>query len=114
MKPKPTIELARELDKVDTQRRQPGPKLNDIEPPFADFDFADRGLPASETSGEIGLAKAHRLSGAAKQLKKDFVVTAVQGLQHGDLSPATLAQSSTYSEWESKPHPRVGPKRGLL
>lgn len=79
------VQLAQELNEVNLQRRQPIPKLYDIQSALAPFNLADQPLMAAEEVCQISLAKALALSGVLELLQKDVVVAGVKDLGHGQV-----------------------------
>lgn len=79
------VQLAQELNEVNLQRRQPVPKLYDIQSALAPFNLADEPLMAAEQVRQIPLAKALALPCGLELLQKDVVVAGVKDLGHGQV-----------------------------
>ena len=97
------IEFLHEGNEVDVQREEPRAQLDDIELPVPALDLADGRLSSPNTLRQVPLTQLQCLATASEQLQKDFVVAAIERLEHGDPSLPTLARVCPYSEWESNP-----------
>jgi len=97
------IEFLHEGNEVDIQREEPRAQLDDIELPVPALDFTDGRLSSPNTLRQVPLTQLQCLAVASEQLQKDFVVAAIERLEHGDPSLPTLARVCPYSEWESNP-----------
>ena len=105
------IEFLHKGNEVDVQREEPGAQFDDIELPVPALDLADGRLSPPNTLRQIPLSQLQCLATASEQLQKNFVVAAIERLEHGDPSLPTLAHVCPYSEWESNPRQGTHPLR---
>lgn len=97
------IEFLHEGNEIDVQREEPRAQLDDIELPVPALDLADRRLAPPNAQRQVPLTQLQCLAVASEQVQKDFVVAAIERLEHGNPSLPTLARVCAYSEWESNP-----------